>query len=148
MATRGVARYGKKALNQVLQQVSGRDPGLASGALFVIRDMLEFRLVSDPDSLLKIKNALRSALVRKEFEVRESALWVIEYLADREEFVPTIKEIAEHDPLTLPGKPDDGGDGGKFYPLRQNARRSLRMIANHQWPPIDKVLSSDQVSPH
>jgi hypothetical protein len=97
--------------------------------------MLEFRPVSDPDSLLKIRSTLGSALARREFQVRESSVWTIEYLSDREEFVPKLKEIAERDPFVLPGKPDDGGDGGKFYPLRQNARRSLRMIANHEWPP-------------
>src|SRR6266700_2966445 len=86
MATRGVARYGKKALGQVLEQATGPDPSLASGALFIIRDMLEFRLVSDPDSLLKIRNTLGSALARREFQVRESSVWAIEYLSDREEF--------------------------------------------------------------
>lgn len=148
MATRGVARYGTKALGRVLEQVKGQDPHLASGALFVIRDMLEFRLVSDSDSLLQIRNALRSALARQDFEVRDSAVSIIEYLQDREEFVPALNEIAEHDPVTLPGKPDDGGDGGKFYPLRQNARRLLRRIANHEWPSVDKGLSTDMVSPH
>jgi hypothetical protein len=147
MATVGVARYGKKALDQVLQQAAGQDPHLASGALWVIRDMVEFRLVNDPDSLLRMTSALRSALTRPDFELRDSALWIIGYLPDRDEFVPALNEIAEHDPITLPGKPDDGGDGRKFYPLRQNARKLLRMIANHEWTPVDQGLSSDQVSP-
>jgi hypothetical protein len=74
MATRAVARFGKRALSPILAQVRGQDPRRAGGALFVIRDMLEFGLVSDPDSQLRIKNALRSALGSPDGTVRYSAM--------------------------------------------------------------------------
>jgi hypothetical protein len=82
MATRGVARFGKKALDLTLKQTESRDADLANGAAFVIREMLEMHTVSDPDSHIRIKSALRSALARPEFEVREAAIGAIEYLGN------------------------------------------------------------------
>ena len=142
IAIRGVAQFGKKALGPTLEQVKSPDPKLASGAVYVIREMLKMGTVSDPDSHLRIKNSLRSALASPEFAVRLSAIGAIEYLDDREEFVPMLKDAAEHDPVKLAGqKPDDGGDNGEFYPARQDARRLLRKIANHEPPVIDKGVS-------
>src|SRR6185437_16158631 len=137
MATRAVARFGKHALNPTLTQARGRDPHLAAGALSVVRDMLEFGLVSDQESLFQIKNALLSALRSPEFEVRLGAMSAIEYMDHRDEFVPMLKEIAEHDPVRLPGRPDHGGDNGKFYPARLHARRLLEKISSHQRPVVD-----------
>jgi hypothetical protein len=77
MATRAVARFGKRALSPIFAQERGQDPRRAEGALFVIRDMLEFGLVSDPDSQLRIKNALRSALGSPDGSVRYSAMAAI-----------------------------------------------------------------------
>jgi hypothetical protein len=141
MATRAIAGFGKKALDLTLAQVKSQDSDLASGALFVIRDMLEMRTVSGPDSLFQIKKTLRQALGSPEFVVRLSAMSAIEYLGDREEFVPMLKDIAEHDPVKIAGqKPDDGGDNGEFYPARQDARRLLRKISNHEPPVRLRVL--------
>jgi hypothetical protein len=142
IAIRGVAQFGKKALGPTLEQVKSRDSKLASGAVFVIREMLQLGTVSDPDSHLQIKNALRFALASSEFVVRLSAIGAIECLDDREEFVPMLKEVAEHDPVKLAGQqPDDGGDNGEFYPARRDARRLLRKIANHESPVFDKGIS-------
>jgi len=142
IAIRGVVQFGKKALDPTLEQVKSPDPKLASGAVFVIRELLKMGAASDPDSQLRIKNALRSALASPEFAVRLSAIAAVEYLDDREELVPMLKDIAEHDPVKLAGqKPDDGGDNGEFYPVRQDARRLLRKIANHEPPLIDKGVS-------
>ncbi len=147
-ATRGVARFGKRALDPTLVQVKSANADLAEGALWVIRDMLEFRLVSDPESHLRIKDALRSALRSSEFGVRVSAMGAIEYLDDRDEFVPLLKEVAEHDPVKIAGqRPDDGGDNGEFYPARFDARRLLRKIANHEQPPIDRGLPPSEYQP-
>ncbi|MBZ5682709.1 MAG: hypothetical protein LAO24_21660 [Acidobacteriia bacterium] len=141
MATRGIARFGKKALNLVLEQASSRDPSLASGAVFVIREMLEMHTVTDPDSHQRMKNALRLALGSPDFGVRDSAIYAIEYLDDREEFVIVLNEVAEHDPFKLAGeKPDDSRDIGKLYPVRHHARSLLRKIAEHQPPVIDKGI--------
>jgi hypothetical protein len=72
----------------------------------------------------------------------------IEYLDDREEFVPLLKDVAEHDPVKLAGqRPDDGGDNGEFYPGRFHARQLLRKIANHEYPPIDRGLSPSEYEP-
>ena len=64
MATRGVARSGRKSLEPVLQQINSQDPLLAGGAVFVLRDMLEYRTLSDVASMGRIKSALRVALTR------------------------------------------------------------------------------------
>jgi len=148
IATRGIARFGKRALDPTLVQVGSANADLAEGALWVIRDMLEFRLVSDPESHLRIKDALRAALRSSEFGVRVSAMGAIEYLDDREEFVPLLKEVAQHDPVKLAGqRPDDGGDNGEFYPARFDARRLLRKIANHEQPRIDRGLPASEYQP-
>jgi hypothetical protein len=148
VATRGIARFGKRALDSTLVQVESADADLAEGALWVIRDMLEFRLVSDPESHLRIKGALRTALRSSEFGVRVSAMGAIEYLDDREEFVPLLKEVAQNDPVKLAGqRPDDGGDNGEFYPARFDARRLLRKIANHEQPRIERGLPASEYQP-
>jgi len=149
MAIRGVARFGKKALGPALEQVASGDPALASGAVYVIQKLLEWRSVSDADSHLRIKKALRRALASPEFAVRLSAMYAIEYLDDREEFVPLLKEVAEHDPVKLAGqRPDDGGDSGEFYPARFDARRLLRKIANHEQPVIhEQGLPTEEYLP-
>lgn len=148
IATRGVARFGKRALDPTLAQVRGANADLAEGALWVIRDMLEFRLVRDPESHLRIKDALRSALRSSQFGVRVSAMGAIEYLDDREEFVPLLKEVAERDPVKIAGqRPDDGGDNGEFYPARFDARRLLRKIANREQPPVDRGLPPSEYQP-
>lgn len=148
IATRGIARFGKQALDPTLEQVGSANADLAEGALWVVRDMLEFHLVSDPESHLRIKNALRTALGSSEFGVRVSAMGAIEYLDDREEFVPLLKEVAQNDPVKLAGqRPDDGGDNGEFYPARFDARRLLRKIANHEQPHIDRGLPPSEYQP-
>ena len=135
-------------LIRLILVVESANADLAEGALWVIRDMLEFRLVGDPESHLRIKDALRAALRSSEFGVRVSAMGAIEYLDDREEFVPLLKEVAQNDPVKLAGqRPDDGGDNGEFYPARFDARRLLRKIANHEQPRIDRGLPPSEYQP-
>jgi HEAT repeat protein len=138
MAIQGVARFGKKALDGVLGQVKSHDSELASAAVTVLANMLEFRTVSDPDSHLRIKNALRSALASPDSGLRDSAVFAVEFLDDREEFVPMLKELAEHDPSKLEGQPLYDGTIGDFYYVRTHAKRALRSIANHEPPAVDK----------
>jgi len=148
MATRGVARFGRQALDPTLVQVKSENADLVEGALWVIRDILEYRLATDPESVHRIKGALRSALRSPEFGIRLSAMGAIEYLDDREEFVPMLKDVAEHDSVKLSGQqPDYGGDHGEFYPGRLQARQLLRKIANHELPPIDRGLSPSEYEP-
>ena len=144
MAIRGVARFGKKALDPVLDQVKSQDSYLASGAVFVLAKMLEFRTVRDPDSHLRIKNSLRWALSSPDGGVRDVAVFAIEYLDDREEFVPILKNLAEHDPYKLGGQPLFDGTVGDLYFVRDHAKRVLRSIANHEPPTVDKGLELRQ----
>jgi len=142
MATRAVARFGERALDPTLAQVKNPDPDLAEGALWVIREMLKMRTVSDPDSHLRIKNTLKSALGSPDHDVRETAIFAIEYLDDREEFVPMLQDIAEHDPYKSPynlGSRGNGEDGQ--YVVRRGARLLLRKIANHEQPAVDRGVS-------
>jgi len=141
IACRGVARFGKKALDPTLLQVKGQDSEMATGALFVIRDMLELHTVSDAESRLRIKAAVRSALASPDGGVRDSAIVVSEYLDDREEFVPVLKEIAEHDPEKLPNQPKNDGTVGDYYIVREHAAKLLRKIANHEPPAIDRGVT-------
>jgi len=147
MATRAVARFGKKALDPTLAQVQGKDPRLADDALFVIRDMLEFGLVTDPQSRLRIRNAVRSALDAEDSGLRDTAVCLVEYLDNREEFVPKLKDIAEHDPAKLPNQPKADGSVGDFYFVRASAMRSLQQIENHERPPIDRGLPPSEYEP-
>lgn len=139
MATQGVARFGKKALDPTLEQVKGPDSELAVGALFVILEMLNLRTVSDPDSHLRIKNALRTALVSPDPERRDSAVSAVEHLDDREEFVPILKELAERDPAKLSGQPQYDGSIGDIYFVRLSATRVLQSIAKHERPPARPI---------
>lgn len=137
MATSGIARFGKIALDPVLRQVASQNPALAEGALFVLVDMLEYHTVNDADSLLRIKSALRTALAHPDGIVRVSAIYAIEYLKDREEFVPILTDIANRDPFNLEGQvAADGQDNGEVFPVRRAARSLLARIAKREPPRV------------
>lgn len=133
LATRGVARFGDKALGPVVEQVESRDSQLVSGAVDVLREMLKMHTLTDPESHLRVKNALRAALARPEFDVRLSAIDAIEYLDDRDEFVPILQDLAEHDPFKL-AEPSDKGSTVEVFVVRGDAARLLGKIANHETP--------------
>ncbi len=135
MATQGVARFGRIALAATLEHAKSLDRGRASGALFVIRDMLRLHTANDPDSLLRIKIALRAALASPAWNVRSSAIYAVESLDDRDEFVPILKELAEHDPFKLPGQPREDGSIGDHYFVRHSAKMVLESIAKKERPP-------------
>jgi hypothetical protein len=103
--------------------------------------MLEFHTVSDPDSFLRIKNALISAIGSREWDVRLSAIGAIEYLNDREEFLPILKNLVENDPYKIAGQPKWDGTIGDIYPVRELATRVLRKITDHEPPTIDRGVS-------
>ena len=141
MAVRGVARFGYKALDPTLEQVKSKDPHLASGALLVIQQLLEWHTIRDPNSKLRIKRALRTALQSPDSIVRKVAIYAIEYLDDREEFVPMLKDIAEHDPYKLQGLSLRDGTVGDIYFVREAAAELLRKIANHTPPVVDRGVN-------
>jgi hypothetical protein len=111
MASRGVEHFGRTAVNPIVNQIKGSNAHLSAGAVFVLRDMLAFRTVTDAASHSQIKSALVYALKRLVEEIREAAIGAIEYLDDREEFVPELTAIASagvsfpHGPKTRPVLP-------------------------------------------
>jgi len=86
----------------------------------------------DAASQIRIRELLRTSLGDSGSVVRRKAVWEIDCLIDRQDFVPILEKIAKSDPLKLPGKALDGGDGDEFYPVRSDARRVLRHIQNNQ----------------
>jgi hypothetical protein len=141
MATEAIARFGEKAIGPLLDQLHNSDGMVRSSVLFTIRDLIEMHIPLAPTSQARIRDVLHSSLTDPDEGVRDGAMAAIEYIDNREEFVPALEKIAQNDPVKLPGVPDDGGDNGQFYPLRQNARRLLRKIANHEPPVIDRGIN-------
>ncbi len=140
MATGALMKYGRKALDPVLEQLNNPDPLMRSEALSVGVTMLLKE--SDAAARAQINELIQSGLQDHEFVVRMAAVHSVERIYDRESFVSTLLDLAEHDPLNIPesGITDD-------YPVRQEAKRALHMIANHEWPRKDGGLSGDQTSP-
>jgi len=138
MASRALAKFGDKALDSVFIELQNPDRFVRSSVLFTMRDLLEMRISIAPASQARVRSVLHSSLEDPEFIVRGSAVAAIEYIDNREEFVPALEKLAQTDPVKLPGTPDDGGDGGQFYPLRQDARKLLRKIASHEPPVADQ----------
>ncbi len=132
MAVQGLAEFGRAALGPVLSvfQDHKQDEQLRMGAVSALGTMIlppYSKKLTDPESRLKIKQALLQAATDESFGVRLSAVSILGALADPDA-IPILERLAREDPVILPGKPDDGGDGGKFYPLRQNARRALARL--------------------
>ncbi len=133
IAIRAVVDFGKEALDPTLAQAQNPDPDLASGALHVIRVMLATHTLTDFDSKLRIKNTLRLNLSSTEYRIREGALGAVEYLDDRQEFVPLLRDIAERDPYKSPYNLGGGSEEDR-YQVRRRARLLLLKIANNEQP--------------
>ncbi len=130
MAQRGLLKYGDKALEPMLEQFKSSDALVRASALGMATAILEEK--NDSASHALVLSLLRSSLHDPGPVVRTEAVLEIDCLADRSKFVPVLQEIAKTDPDKLPGRADDGGDGGQFYPVRADARRALRHIQNNQ----------------
>jgi len=138
-ATRGVARFGTRAIDLVVRQVRGPDLRLAADALWVIRDMLAFHTVKDRESLARLKETLRFAVASPDSHVRKCALYAIEYLGDREEFMPILTEIAANDPAKINPLALANPNAGGFYPVRHQASLLLNKIKNHEPVPMAQM---------
>jgi hypothetical protein len=130
MAQRGILKYGDKALQPVLEQLKSSDPLARASALGMATAILEEK--NDPTAHALVLILLRSSLKDPGPVVRRHAVRQIDCLPERQDFVLLLEEIAKTDPDKLPGRADDGGDGGQFYPVRADARRALRHIQNNQ----------------
>ena len=141
IATRGVARFGKKALDPTLEQAQSGDPKLASGAVYVLQKMLKIHTVDDSDSHRRIKNALQSSIASSSAEVRLSAIYAIEYLDDREDFLPLLKGLAQNDPNKISGQAQPNGSIEDIYPVRELARKLLGKIETHERLSVDQGMN-------
>jgi hypothetical protein len=131
MAMRAVAEFGDKALGSVLEQAKSPDPIVRSSALFTVRNMLRMKTLNLPTSQIQITSAIQESLQDSNFAVRSSAISVIEYMDNRQEFVPALQKLAESDPVRVQESADEGGD---LYPVRRKARRVLREIDENRQP--------------
>jgi hypothetical protein len=130
IAQRGLMKYGDKALVPVLGQLKNRDALVRAAALGMGIALLERQ--NDSASQARIRELIRSSLADPKPVVRTHSIREIGCLADRQDFVPMLQQIAKTDPWKLPGKADDGGDGDEFYPVRSDARQILRDIQNNK----------------
>ncbi|HXY23038.1 MAG TPA: HEAT repeat domain-containing protein [Candidatus Acidoferrum sp.] len=130
MAQRGLLKYGDKALGPVLEQLKNPDALVRASALGMSITLLEAR--NDPESHKRTVDLIRSALADSASVVRAHAVREIGCLNERQEFVPTLENIAKTDPEKFPGKALDGGDGEEFYPVRYDAQRVLRDIQSNK----------------
>jgi hypothetical protein len=130
MAQRGLLKYGDKALGPVVEQMKSPDALVRASALGMAITILQRH--NDFASHARIKEILRASVADSGSVVRTKAVWEIDCLNDRQDFVSILEKLAKTDPQKLPGKADDGGDGDEFYPVRFDARRVLRHIQNNQ----------------
>jgi len=124
MATRGLLKYGDKALGPVLDELKNPDALMRASALETGISILWTR--TDVNSQDRIRQLIQTSLRDPATAVRSQAIMEIDCLTDRKDFEPTLQEIAKTDPTKFPGRAIDGGDGDEFYPVRYAARRALR----------------------
>ncbi len=127
-ADEGLMKYGDKALGPVLELLRSPDEGTRQTSLRVSVGLLEKH--KEPDSRVKIRELILSALADSSSIIRTQAVKEISCLGDRQEYVPMLEQVAKTDPLKFPGKALDGGDVDGFYPVRAHARQALREIRN------------------
>jgi hypothetical protein len=130
MAQRGVLKYGDKALTSVMEQLKSSDALVRASALGMATGILEEK--KDANSHALVISLIQSSLKDPGAVVRSQAVQEIDCLDERKDFISRLQEIAKTDPLRLPGKALDGGDGNEFYPVRYDARQVLRHIKNNE----------------
>jgi hypothetical protein len=130
MAQRGLLKYGDKALDPVLKQLTSPDGLVRASALGMVVEVLEGH--NDPRSHARVKELLQASLADPGSVVRAKAVWEIDCLDDRQDFLPILEKVAKTDPEKFPGRADDGGDADGFYPVRYDARRVLHHIQNNK----------------
>jgi hypothetical protein len=125
LATGGVVKYGQNALGPVLREFRNPNPLVHSAAVGTAITIL--RMKNDAAAHAQILEIIRTAITDPEFMVRSAALYKVEDLTDREQFLPALREMAQHDPFTIPVETP----GETSYPLRIRAKKLLEKIANH-----------------
>jgi hypothetical protein len=123
-------QFGDKALGPVLEQLKSQDALDRAKALEAATSILKSK--KDDASRGRLTDLIRSSLKDPSPVVRGAAAREIACLDNREDFVRDLEELAKTDPTKFPGRAIDGGDGNEFYPVRFDARSSLRTIKNNQ----------------
>jgi hypothetical protein len=104
-------------LGLVLSELNNPLPEVRSSA--VTTGIAILKMKDDAASHAKVLSMIHAALKDPEYLVRGSALWAVEALDDRGQFVPALREMAAHDPAVL---------GDSEYPLRIEAKKLLEKI--------------------
>lgn len=121
MATRGLLKYGEKALDPVLNQLGNPSSEMRSSA--VNTGIAILRMKNDASSHARILEMIQTAMKDAEYLVRGSALLAIEGLDDRQPLASSLRDMAEHDPFIVPGEVE--------YPLRVRAKKLLETTVKH-----------------
>jgi hypothetical protein len=129
-AQEGLLKYGDKALGPVLAELKNPDPDGRGSALTMALLLLEKD--PGPAKQAQMKDIILVSLHDSDPNVRRGALWHVQCLDWRADFIPEIEQIAKSDPEKLPGTVLDGGDNNQFFPERYTARQILRKIRNHE----------------
>ncbi len=129
--TNALLAFGDKGLARVLDQLQSRNSSLRTCSLIMV---VSLEAPNGVVSQTRIKELIRSSLSDPDPSVRTRVVWAVDCRKDRQDLVPLLQHVAKTDPFILPadGPALDGGDGGKFYPVRADARRALRHIQNNQ----------------
>jgi HEAT repeat protein len=124
-------QFGDKALGPIQSKLKSPDALIRATALEIAAKI--WKTENDGVSRARVRYMIRSMLKDPSPVVRSAAAREILCLDKRQEFVPTLEQIAKSDPSRFPGQSaDDGGDGGEFYPVRATVRRVLRNIQNNE----------------
>jgi hypothetical protein len=123
-------QFGDKALEPVVAQLKNQDALVRATALEIAARILEAK--KDEISRTRAEDLIRSSLKDQDQVVRRAATREIVCLDNRQHLVPTLEQIAKTDPAKLPGKALDAGDRDEFYPVRYDARRTLREIQSNK----------------
>jgi len=129
--TKAMLALGDKALAPVLDQLKSRNSSLRMCSLDMV---ISLEAPNGVVSQIRIRELIRSSINDPDPTVRSSVIGAIDCRKDRQDFVSLLQGVAKTDPFILPadGPAFDGGDGGKFYPVRADARRALRHIQRNE----------------
>ncbi|HTW24637.1 MAG TPA: hypothetical protein VMD78_13615 [Candidatus Baltobacteraceae bacterium] len=130
IATRGLLKYGDKALGPVLDQLTSTDPLVRGSALDIGVAILKTK--KDSASSSRIRALVESSLKDSDSSVRMRAVMVIDCLDERQDFAPALQQLSKSDPDRFPERENDGADGDSYYPVRVQARRVLRDIQSNR----------------
>jgi hypothetical protein len=123
-------QFGDVALEPIVAQLKNPYALSRSKALQLAAIILESK--KEAGRLSRVEGLIRESINDNAPVVRSVAIREIGCLDNRQEWVPVLEQIAKTDAAKLPGRADDGIDNDGFYPVRFEARRTLRNIENNK----------------